>query len=194
METYLLFFLLVLAINMLPAFGPPTWSIIAVYGLSTELPLPALVLVGALAAALGRLLLAYAFRVLGKRVPAKLRRNLSAAREAFEARPRAGVLALGLFALSPVPSAQLFEAAGLAGVRLLGFTAAFFAGRLVSYSIYAGAARTLRDRTLGDAMLEHLSSHWGIAVQVATIAALVWFVRIDWERIVAKARAQETTR
>jgi uncharacterized membrane protein YdjX (TVP38/TMEM64 family) len=194
LESYLIFFLLVLAINMMPAFGPPTWSIIAVYGISTDLPLPGLVLVGALAAATGRLLLAHAFRLLGSRVPDKLRRNLTAARELFEHRPKAGMLALSLFALSPVPSAQLFEAAGLAGVRLLGFTAAFFAGRLVSYSIYAGAARTLRNRTLGDAMLEHLSSPWGIALQVAMIAALVWFVRIDWERIAAKARAKGVER
>ena len=43
-----------------------------------------------------------------------MRCNLVAAREAFERRKRAGVIALGLFALSPVPSAQLFEAAGLA--------------------------------------------------------------------------------
>jgi uncharacterized membrane protein YdjX (TVP38/TMEM64 family) len=190
-EDLLILFLLVLAVNLMPAFGPPTWSIIAVYGLNSALPLPALVPVGALAAATGRLLLAYAFRLLGSRVPRKLRRNLRAAREAFEQRPRAGILALGLFALSPVPSAQLFEAAGLARVRLAGFTAAFFAGRLVSYSIYAGAARTLREHTLGDAMLEHLSSPWGIALQLAMIAALVWFVRIDWEAIAARRRARD---
>lgn len=194
MEAYLILFLLLLAINMMPAFGPPTWSIIAVYGISTELPLAALVVVGAVAAASGRLLLAYAFRLLGTRVPGKLRRNLTAAREAFEQRPRAGLLALGLFALSPVPSAQLFEAAGLAGVRLWGFTAAFFAGRLVSYSIYAGAARSIREHTLGDAMLEHLSSPLGILLQIATIAALVAFVRIDWERIAARGKAENEGR
>lgn len=186
LELYLILFALVLAVNLMPAFGPPTWSIIAAFGLSTDLSLPGLIVVGALGAAIGRLLLAHGFRLLGRRVPAKLRRNLAAAREAFERRPRAGVMALGLFALSPVPSAQLFEAAGLAGVRLLGFTAAFFAGRLVSYSIYAGAARTLRDHTLGDAMLEHLSSPWGVALQVAMIALLVAFVKIDWERIAAR--------
>lgn len=188
MESYLILFLLVLAINMMPAFGPPTWSVIAVYGVSTELPLPALVLVGAFAAASGRLALAHGFRLLGTRVPATLRRNFAAAREAFEQRPKAGMLGLAVFALSPVPSAQLFEAAGLAGVRLFGFTAAFFAGRLVSYSIYAAAARGLREHTLGEAMLDHLSSPWGIAVQLATIAALVGFVRIDWVRIAARAK------
>jgi hypothetical protein len=40
-----------------------------------------------------------------------------------------------LFAAAPLPSAQLFEAAGLARVRLRHLVAAFFVGRLVSYSI-----------------------------------------------------------
>lgn len=181
---------LLLAVNLMPAFGPPTWSIIAVFSLSTELPLPALVCTGAFAAASGRLMLALAFRHLGTWIPHNLRRNLAAAREVFERRPRAGIVALALFALSPVPSAQLFEAAGLARVRLVYFTAAFFAGRLVSYSLYAKAARGLREHTLGEAMLEHLSSPWAIALQVGMIVALVAFLKIDWIRIAE--RAQET--
>ena len=47
-------------------------------------------------------------------------------RQAVE-RNRAGSIAgLALFALSPLPSAQLFIAAGVTGVRLLPLTAAFF--------------------------------------------------------------------
>ncbi len=188
MEAYLVLFLLVVAVNLLPAFGPPTWSVIAVYSLSTDLSLPALVVIGAMGAATGRLLLAHIFRALGARVPAKLRNNLSAAREALEQRPKAGLLALALFALSPFPSAQLFEAAGLARVRLLGFTLAFFAGRLVSYSIYAVAARTLREHALADTLLENLSSPSAIASQLIRIVALLAFLRIDWVKIASKGK------
>ena len=39
MTAYLLLFLLVLGINMMPAFGPPTWTIIVLYGLNTDMPL-----------------------------------------------------------------------------------------------------------------------------------------------------------
>jgi hypothetical protein len=76
----------------------------------------------------------------------------------------------------------------------MGFTTAFFAGRLVSYSIYAGAARAIRDHTLGDAMREDLSSPWAMLLQVAAIAALIAFVRIDWERIAARAGAKDELR
>src|SRR6478672_4511103 len=121
----------------MPAFGPPTWSIIVLFGLNSSLPISAIVLTGAIAAASGRFLLAHGARRLRRSASEKTRCNLAAAKEALEQNKGRGILALGLFALSPLPSAQLFEAAGLTGVRLLPFTLAFFAGRLVSYSIYA---------------------------------------------------------
>ncbi|HEY5711637.1 MAG TPA: hypothetical protein VIT38_07060 [Allosphingosinicella sp.] len=175
-------FAIVLGVNLLPAFGPPTWSVIVLYGLNSQLPWPVLVLTAALAAALGRFLLAHAFRLLAGRLSAKTRSNLKAARAALEKNRRNAILALGLFALSPLPSAQLFEAAGLAGVRLFGFTAAFFAGRLVSYSIYAFTAHEIGRSSLGDAFRESLTSPVGLAIQVAMIALLVAFARIDWAK------------
>jgi uncharacterized membrane protein YdjX (TVP38/TMEM64 family) len=86
-----------------------------------------------------------------------------------------------LFALSPLPSAQLFEAAGLTKVHLLPFTAAFFAGRLVSYSIYALSAQHVRQTTVGEAFRHNLTSPAGIAVQLAMLGLLVALTQVDWE-------------
>lgn len=108
MGDYALLFLIVLCVNLMPAFGPPTWTIIALYGLNSDLPVAAVVVVGALAAALGRLLLALAFRLLGGLLSERTRRNLAAARQAIEEGRRGTLIGLGLFALSPLPSAQLF--------------------------------------------------------------------------------------
>lgn len=180
MTTYLLFFALVLGINLMPAFGPPTWTIIALYALNSGLPLAALVLLGAAAAALGRLLLAYGFRLIGGRLSQKRRRSLAAARSALERRRSGTLIGLTLFALSPVPSAQLFEAAGLMQIRLFGFTIAFFLGRLISYTLYAGGARTLRQSDLGQAFADSLTSPVGVAIQIAAIGLLVLLARVDW--------------
>jgi uncharacterized membrane protein YdjX (TVP38/TMEM64 family) len=182
---YALLFAVVFGINLLPAFGPPTWSVIVLFALNSDLPPPGFVLTGAAAAASGRFLLAHGFRWLGNRVSQKTRDNLVAAREAFERRKASGILGLGLFALSPVPSAQLFAAIGLAGVRILPFTAAFFAGRLVSYSIYAGSAHVLEEYTLGDAFMETLTSPLGIALQVVMLAGLVALAKVNWAKILA---------
>lgn len=61
---YLILFAIVLGVNLMPAFGPPTWSVIALYGLNTNLPVEPLVLTAAIAAALGRFILAQGFRLL----------------------------------------------------------------------------------------------------------------------------------
>lgn len=180
MTVYLLFFAVVLGVNLMPAFGPPTWAIIALYALNSGIPLPALILLGAAAAALGRFLLAYGFRLIRGKLSKERQRHLAAARAALERRRRGTLVGLALFALSPVPSAQLFEAAGLMQIRLLGFTLAFFAGRLVSYTLYAGAARTIRHSDLGQVFADALTSPIGIAVQLATIALLVVAARVDW--------------
>ena len=182
MTELLTLFAIVLGVNLIPAFGPPTWAVLVLYVLSTDVHPALLIPVAATAAAGGRLLLALAFRLLGRRLPRKYRRNLRAARLALEKNRRNAILALGLFALSPVPSAQLFEAAGLAGVRLLPFTLAFFLGRTISYSFYVFTAAGLRATSLGDAFREALTSPWGIALQVLMLIGLVLLARIDWEK------------
>lgn len=179
----LIIFAAVFAINLLPAFGPPTWSVIVFLGLTSDLPLPLLVVTAAVASSSGRFILAHAFRLLANRVSEKTRRSLASARAAFERQRHRGLMALVFFAVSPLPSAQQFAAVGLAGVRILPFTLAFFAGRLVSYSFYAGTAKLADSYTsLGDLFRESLTSPWGIAIQLVLLAGLVAMVKIDWSR------------
>lgn len=183
MTQYLILFAIVFGINLLPAFGPPTWSIIALYTLNSELNVPLLILVGAIAAACGRYVLGHGTRLLGTRfLPHRMRDNLDAAKQALQRRKRHAFLALALFALSPVPSAQLFEAAGLTGVRLLPFTAAFFVGRIVSYSVYAYTAKGIRSSNVGDAFRHSLTSPVGLGIQVVMIVLLVVLAQVDWKK------------
>lgn len=161
----------VFAVNLLPAFGPPTWAVLVFFSLDFDLPAVPLVLGGALAAASGRYLLASGARRLRPRFsPARLQR-LDRAQAALGADRRRTAAGLGLFALSPVPSGQLFVAAGLMTVPLLPLTAAFFAGRLVSYSIYLSAA-SLAERNLGDVALDALTSPLGMGLQLAMLVGL----------------------
>jgi uncharacterized membrane protein YdjX (TVP38/TMEM64 family) len=97
--------------------------------------------------------------------------SLDRAQRALSANRLRATAGIGLFALSPVPSGQLFTAAGLMTVPLLPLTAAFFAGRLVSYSIYVSAA-TVAERNLGSLALDALTSPLGMALQIAMLVAL----------------------
>src|SRR6478672_5396576 len=136
MATYVIAAAVVFGVNLLPAFGPPTWAILVFFRVRYGLDPVVLVLTGGIAAASGRFLLATAADRFRGRLSARRRASLASAAEAISSNRKHGLAALGLFALSPVPSAQLFLAAGLLHLRLVPLTCAFFAGRLVSYSIY----------------------------------------------------------
>jgi membrane protein YqaA with SNARE-associated domain len=177
----------IFGVNLLPAFGPPTWAVLVFFRLNSDLPAVPLVLVGALAAASGRLVLAATTRHFRARFSPERRENLQAAEELLLGSRAKAAAGLGLFALSPVPSAQLFVAAGLLTVPLLPLTAAFFAGRLVSYSLYVTAASAAKE-SLGDVLSDAIGSPLGIALQVAMLAGLVLLLRADWAALLERRR------
>lgn len=171
--------------NLLPAFGPPTWAILVFFRLQSDLAAVPLVLVGALAAASGRLVLAYGSRRVRGRLSPKRIENLEAARDAIAGGRKRAIGGLALFVLSPIPSAQLFVAAGLVGAPLIPVTAVFFAGRLVSYTIYVSAASAAR-HSLGSILESSFRSPLGIAIQVLMLAGLLLLLRLDWARLLTR--------
>jgi uncharacterized membrane protein YdjX (TVP38/TMEM64 family) len=182
---YLLLAAVVFGVNLLPAFGPPTWAVLVFFRLNFELAAVPLVVIGALTAASGRLLLAHASGHFRRFLSPRRQESLEAAQALLAGGRKRALAGLGLFALSPVPSAQLFVAAGLMKVPLLPLTGAFFAGRLVSYSLYVGAASAARHE-LGDLFVNSLTSPAGIALQVVMLAGLVALVRVDWVRLLTR--------
>jgi uncharacterized membrane protein YdjX (TVP38/TMEM64 family) len=175
----------IFAVNLLPAFGPPTWAVLVFFHLNSDLQVVPLVLLGALAAASGRLMLAVIVRHYRGRFSEERRENLAAAQDLLVGTRGRALAGLGLFALSPIPSAQLFVAAGLLTVPLVPLTAAFFVGRLVSYSLYVTAA-SAAERSLGDVLGNVIGSPLGIALQVAMLVGLVLLVRVDWRALAAR--------
>jgi uncharacterized membrane protein YdjX (TVP38/TMEM64 family) len=179
---YLLVAGAVLVVNVLPAFGPPTWSVLALVHLRTDANPVALVVLGAIAAAVGRTVLALATRRVRNRLSQERRANLAEAKTVLTGSRTRSLVGIGLFALSPVPSAQLFEAAGLLEVPLRPLVLAFFAGRVVSYSVYVSGASALKDTDAGDLVVDAFKSPWGIAVQVVLLAGVGALARVDWTR------------
>jgi hypothetical protein len=172
----------VFVVNLMPAFGPPTWSVLVFFYLTFSLEPILLVPAGALAAASGRLVLATTTRRFRAQFSPERVANLAALEEALTRdRIRAGG-GLMLFAVSPLPSAQLFVGAGLLTVPLVPLTAAFFCGRIVSYTLYVGAA-TAASESLGAIIGDAFTSPVGIALQLLMLAGLVAILRVDWVRI-----------
>src|SRR3954469_6042924 len=98
---YLVAFACVFGINLLPAFGPPTWAVLVFYRLNSDLAAVPLVLVGALAAASGRFVLAHAARRFRGRMSKERRESLAVVQERLAGSRSKALAGLGLFALSP---------------------------------------------------------------------------------------------
>lgn len=119
---------------------------LVLFKLNWHLNPAALVVVGAVTAASGRFCPATAIGRLRGRLDPKRRESLEALKDYLTGHRERSALGLALFIVSPLPSAQLFEAAGLIAAPLLPVTAVFIAGRVVSYSLYIGAA-TVAERS-----------------------------------------------
>jgi len=173
---------IVLFFNLMPAFAPPTWAALVLFSLNTELHPIVIVAVGAIFAGTGRYLLARATGLFRNRISKKSLSNLEAAQTLLTENTSRKLLTIGMFVISPLPSAQLFEAAGLMGVRLLPLTIAFFSGRIVTYNFYVFGASELKAHGIGDLITKEFTSVWAILFQVVMIASVILITRIDWKR------------
>ena len=67
-------------------------------------------------------------------------------------------------------------------VRLAHVTAAFFAGLILSDSIYAATAKGIEKTSMGESFRHYLTSPVGIGLDLLMLALLVAFTRVDWEK------------
>lgn len=172
---------IVFGLNLLPAFGPPTWAVLVLFKLNWHLNAWVLVGVGVLSAGVGRYLLALATKSARKWLPKKRVDSLKAVGTHLRKHKAGSAVGLAVFAISPLPSAQLFEAAALADLPLVPVTGAFMAGRVVTYSLYlSGAAAT--EKTFGDTFRKALTSPFAIGVEVLLLILIVLLARVDWAK------------
>ena len=183
MEYYLALIAAVLIANALPAFAPPTWSILVFFLINYELNPVALVIFGVVSATIGRGFLAWYFRKFSHLIPTRFSKNMEYAGHYFQKDSGKKYTILALFLISPISSAQLFEAAGLMKtVALKPLLAAFAVGRSISYSTYVTGAAVIAASNFGDVIIHDLKSPWAIATQIAMIVGLVLLGSVDWQK------------
>lgn len=188
-SAYAVAFLTIFAVNLLPALAPPTWALLVALLFAFGLEPRWLVPLGAVAATLGRYglaVLAHRFRL---RLPEKRREGLQVLKRVVQRDRKRTLLALLLFLWSPLPSNQLFIAAGLMNLPLRTLTLAFLAGRLVTYTFYVQGALYVR-RSIGDLWRDHLFSPSAIAVQLLMLLAIGALVLVDWARVLGVSPAE----
>lgn len=179
--------LVVFLCNLAPMLAPPTWSIIVYFLVTREINPVMAVAISAIAAGSGRYLLAIGTRALRNYIPERARKNLFDAGIVFDENKNRRYGLIALFIISPLPSAQLFEAAGLMHMNLKRLTLAFFSGRLITYSIYAAGASTLKLTDFGKVLTQALKSPYAWAIELASIFLIYLLARVDWKRFIKPA-------
>jgi len=181
--TYLLLALIVFGVSLIPMFGPPVWSVLVLAKFRWDLNPVLLVLIGATVSAFGRYAIARGTSKLQRYIPKRAQDNLEMAHALLQGH-RKGIFALlAVFVISPLPSGQLFIAAGLLRMQLWFVTTAYFFGRIVSYSLYVGAA-TFAEYSAGDILNKMWGEPWVIALQVVLAVGIVALPFIPWEHAV----------
>ena len=187
-------FIVVFALNVLPAFAPPTWTTMSFVGL--VIPNNNFILlsmVAASAATSGRVVLAKLSRSLlrWRLLSEEARRNVDTIRLGIESRP---ALTFGMFlgyALSPLPSNYLFIAYGLTSLPIAFLSLPFLIGRLASYAFWIRTASTVGDWLDVDVdwfeSAPYFVAYYLIS-QLLLFPVIYAFTRIDWHALFAERR------
>ena len=192
MTIVLLLFIVVFALNIVPAFAPPTWMTLSFVGLTVpSVNVMLLAAVGATAATLGRVGLAKLSRLIVRQkfLSEQARLNVDALKQGIEGRKALTSTMFVAFALSPLPSNYLFIAYGLTSLPIILLAAPFFIGRILSYGFWVTTASALGDRLNLDSF--ELSSYLGayfLVSQLLLVPVMYGFTRIDWHAAFAQRK------
>ncbi len=185
-------FIAVFALNLVPAFAPPTWTAMSFIGLAIpNIDVLLLALVAASAATCGRVLLAKLSRVIVRQrlLTEKVRTNVDAIKSGIENRRAMTVGAFLGYSLSPLPSNYLFIAYGLTSLPIAALAAPFFVGRLVSYAFWARTASTVGDWLDWDwfESAPYFVAYFLLS-QILLVPVIYGFTRLDWRAFFAEKR------
>jgi hypothetical protein len=177
---------LAFAINLAPAFMPSTWMVMAFFYIRFDLPLLALTLGGAAASALGRLVLARGSHAFSRRFLPGQRADLDELGAFLDEHRGVVGPAVFLYALSPLPTNNLFIAAGMTGVSMTAVVAGFVLSRMIANTFWVWTTNKAFD-SLGGLFTGAISGPIGITLEVIGLIAVVLTFRLPWARWIRRA-------
>jgi len=181
--------LLIFILNIVPAFMPPTWTLLSFVGLTFHFNNYALALFSifaAVAATSGRAILAlFSDKIIrNKFLNNKTKENIDLIKIYIEKRKIFLFSFFLFFAFSPFPSGQLFLAYGLTDLKLRFAVIPFFIGRLGSYLFWSLTASEISHKlVVSDLKSGAFFSLYFILTQLTTFYLVYLFIKIDWKTV-----------
>ncbi|MFY9556335.1 MAG: hypothetical protein WAV47_16600 [Blastocatellia bacterium] len=188
---FVLIFVVVFALNVIPLFAPPTWTVLSFIAIRFNPNIVLLAVVGAVAATMGRLALAKLSTVLVRQkfLSAATRDNIDAVKRRIETSRKATFSILLFYAFSPFPSNHLFIAYGLTNLKLRLIAIPFLFGRVISYGFLAFTASSVAQMLAYESVTtKSFVSYYFLASQLFGLLMIIIFTRLDWRRVFEEKR------
>ncbi|MBS7643606.1 hypothetical protein KEJ26_03375 [Candidatus Bathyarchaeota archaeon] len=180
-------FALVLILNVIPAFMPPTWMVLSLIYISFSrhfAPLP-LALVGCTASTLGRFILSYVGTASRGLMDERRKESLNRLRTTIDSKKGGGFLVSFAVALSPLPSNAYFIAVGMMKYQVLEVFAGFMLGRLLLYWL---AINLTRVASLSLEELFRNELYMVSIIDLIGIGSAILLAFIDWDKLIGEKR------
>ena len=170
-------------INIIPAFMPPTWTVISFLYIRYDLNLLVLTIIGTLSSTIGRFFLSRSSTSLIPRIfNDYVVNNLNFFKnKLLGSKLRLFMVSL-IWAVSPIGSNMLFIAAGFARVKIKYVLGAFFCGRLFSYFFLAYTSNLIIENTI-ELFKKGRFGIEGIITNLISTIVLTIYICLDWEEL-----------
>jgi hypothetical protein len=172
---------IIFVINVVPAFMPASWMVMAFFYIKFGLPLLLLTVGGAIVSALGRLVLAQASAGFRQRFMHDKQSDLVELGRFLDRHRNVAGPATFAYTLTPLPTNNLFIAAGLVGVNMAWVLAGFTIGRIVANTFWVWTTDKVF-ASFGDVFATAISGRWAIALQALGVVTVVLLFKVPWAR------------
>lgn len=185
---YLIASIIIIIINVVPAFMPPTWTIVSFFYIKYEASLWLLTLIAAMSSSFGRYLLAKTSEI---SVPAIFSKETTKNMKFIGSKIKKGklhsFLVALIWAISPVGSNPLFIAVGFAGTGLYPVLLGFFIGRLLSYFSLAYTVAVVVNN-FQNMFTSELFSLKNILLNLVGFSIIFLYLGLDWQSFLIDRR------
>jgi hypothetical protein len=168
-------------INLVPAFMPSTWMVLAFFYIKFDLPLLLLTIPGAIISGLGRLLLAKGATLFKRRILKGEATDLQELGRFLEGRRNYVGVATFLYTLTPFPTNNLFIAAGITEVSMVRVLVGFCCARILANTFWVWTTHRVFD-TLGELFGATFGNWVAVLLQVASLSSVILLFKVPWAR------------
>lgn len=169
--------------NVVPAFMPPTWTILAYFHIKYKLLLIPLVIVGALCAILGRITLYHLVRkFFHPALSEDTKQNLHKLGEFVNSKKHITIPLFITYAFIPIPSNHVYIGAALSKINIKLLASSFFVGRLISYSFWVSVT-AFAANNLSSIFQNYFHTPTSFITEIIGFSAVILVIKIPWRRI-----------